>query len=148
MCFPKRKNNHFNIFYKINPFFFRYRANNCMRKLTVLMRTCESEIGKRNEQMKILLEAYDKYQTHNQTLCNILQAMKSTRDELSKCSECRWMMCQVTRGVSRPICLHLTRNDCHTFDEYIHIIIIFLYLNENGCFYPIKNTGTYTVTYW
>lgn len=63
-----------------------FNANNCMRQLAVLMRTCESEIEKRNEQVKILLDAYNKYQSHNQTLCNILEAMKSVRDELSKYS--------------------------------------------------------------
>jgi len=64
--------------------FSRFKANNCMREITTLMKTCESEIERRNEQIKILLEAYEKYQSHNKTLCNILQEMKSARDELSK----------------------------------------------------------------
>lgn len=57
-----------------------------MQSLTDLMRRCESEIEKRNQQVTILLEAYKKYQNHSQSLCSILQAMKTIRDELSKCS--------------------------------------------------------------
>lgn len=55
-----------------------------MEQLTVLMRNCESEIEKRNQQVTILLDAYEKYQNYSRSLCSILQAMKTARDELSK----------------------------------------------------------------
>jgi hypothetical protein len=54
-----------------------------MEKMCGLMRNCESEIEKRDEQIKILLEAYEKYQTYNESLRSILQSMKNVRDELS-----------------------------------------------------------------
>lgn len=57
-----------------------------MEQLTVLMRNCESEIEKRNQQVTILLDAYEKYQNYSKSLYSILQAMKTARDELSKYS--------------------------------------------------------------
>lgn len=57
--------------------------NDCLKKLCVLMRNCEDEIEKRNQQVEILLEAYEKYQNHNKSLSSILQMMKTIRDELS-----------------------------------------------------------------
>ncbi|XP_025421766.1 uncharacterized protein LOC112691642 [Sipha flava] len=59
------------------------KINSCMEKMCGLMRNCESEIEKRDEQIKILLEAYEKYQTYNESLRSILQSMKNVRDELS-----------------------------------------------------------------
>lgn len=56
-----------------------------MQKLAGLMKDCESEIKERNHQMTILLEAYEKYKNHSQTLGSIIQTMKTVRDELSKC---------------------------------------------------------------
>lgn len=47
------------------------------------MRHCESEIEKRNQQVEILLQAYEKYQNHSETLRSILRSMKTVRDELS-----------------------------------------------------------------
>lgn len=57
--------------------------NNCLKKLCGLMRNCEAEIEKRNQQVQILLEAYEKYQSYNRSLSSILQTMKTIRDELS-----------------------------------------------------------------
>lgn len=57
--------------------------NSCLKTICGLMRNCESEIEKRNEQVKILLEAYEKYQTYSESLRSILQSMKTARDELS-----------------------------------------------------------------
>lgn len=57
--------------------------NNCLKTLCGLMRNCEAEIEKRNQQVEILLEAYEKYQNCNKSLSAILQTMKTTRDELS-----------------------------------------------------------------
>lgn len=54
-----------------------------MEKICGLMRQCESEIEKRNQQVKILLEAYEKYQNHSESLHSILQSIKTVRDELS-----------------------------------------------------------------
>lgn len=53
-----------------------------MEKMCGLMRNCESEIEKRDEQIKILLEAYEKYQTCSESLRSILRSMKNIRDEL------------------------------------------------------------------
>lgn len=55
-----------------------------MEQITVLMRNCESEIEKRNQQVTILLDAYEKYQKYSRSLYSILQAIKAARDELSK----------------------------------------------------------------
>lgn len=57
-----------------------------MQTLTGLMKHCESEIEKRNQQMVILLDAYEKYKNYNQSLCSILQTMTKVREELSKCN--------------------------------------------------------------
>jgi len=54
-----------------------------MQKICVLMRHCESEIEKRNQQVEILLQAYEKYQNHSESLRSILRSMKTVRDELS-----------------------------------------------------------------
>jgi len=56
-----------------------------MQTLTELMKHCESEIEKRNQQVKLLFDAYDNYQNHSNTLCSILQAIKTVRDQLSLC---------------------------------------------------------------
>lgn len=61
----------------------KLKVNNCMRQICELMRHCESEIEKRNQQVEILLEAYEKYQNHSESLRSILQSMKTVRDELS-----------------------------------------------------------------
>jgi len=47
------------------------------------MRHCESEIEKRNQQVEILLQAYEKYQNYSESLRSILRSMKTVRDELS-----------------------------------------------------------------
>jgi len=47
------------------------------------MKHCESEIEKRNQQVEILLQAYEKYQNYSDSLRSILRAMKTVRDELS-----------------------------------------------------------------
>jgi len=54
-----------------------------MQQICGLMRNCEAEIEKRNQQVEILLQAYEKYQSHNESLRSILQTMKTVRDELS-----------------------------------------------------------------
>lgn len=51
--------------------------------MCVLMRHCETEIEKRNEQVEILLQAYEKYQNYSESLRSILQAMRTVREELS-----------------------------------------------------------------
>lgn len=56
-----------------------------MKTLTALMKNCESEIEKRNQQVTILLEAYKKYQNSNESLYSIIQTMKTVREELSEC---------------------------------------------------------------
>lgn len=57
--------------------------NNCMQKICGLMKNCESEIENRNQQIKILLEAYEKYENYSRSVYSILQSMKTVRDELS-----------------------------------------------------------------
>ncbi|XP_015370147.1 PREDICTED: uncharacterized protein LOC107166121 [Diuraphis noxia] len=59
------------------------KVNNCMQQICILMRHCESEIEKRNQQVEILLQAYEKYQNYSESLRSILRAMKTVRDELS-----------------------------------------------------------------
>lgn len=54
-----------------------------MKQLCELMRYCEANIEKRNQQIEILLEAYIKYQNYNKSISSILQTMKTIRDELS-----------------------------------------------------------------
>ncbi|KAE9525623.1 hypothetical protein AGLY_014150 [Aphis glycines] len=61
----------------------KLKLNNCMQQICGLMRNCEAEIEKRNQQVEILLQAYEKYQSHNESLRSILQTMKTVRDELS-----------------------------------------------------------------
>jgi len=58
-------------------------VNNCLQQICGLMRHCESEIAKRNQQVEILLEAYEKYQNYSESLRSILQSIKTVRDELS-----------------------------------------------------------------
>lgn len=57
-----------------------------MKTLAGLMKHCESEIEKRNQQMVILLDAYEKYKNYNQSLCSILKTMTKVREELSNCN--------------------------------------------------------------
>ncbi|XP_025192795.1 uncharacterized protein LOC112592860 [Melanaphis sacchari] len=59
------------------------KMNNCMQQICGLMRHCESEIEKRNQQVEILLQAYEKYQNYSESLRSILQSMKTACDELS-----------------------------------------------------------------
>jgi len=54
-----------------------------MQQICGLMRHCESEIEKRNQQVEILLQAYEKYQNYSESLRSILRSMKTVRDELS-----------------------------------------------------------------
>ncbi|XP_060860167.1 uncharacterized protein LOC132937370 [Metopolophium dirhodum] len=61
----------------------KLKVNNCMQQICVLMRHCESEIEKRNQQVEILLQAYEKYQNYSESLRSILRSMKTVRDELS-----------------------------------------------------------------
>lgn len=48
------------------------------------MKGCELEIQKRNQQISIFLEAYEKYKTHSESLHSILESMKKVRNELSE----------------------------------------------------------------
>ncbi|XP_026817080.1 putative uncharacterized protein DDB_G0292292 [Rhopalosiphum maidis] len=61
----------------------KLKMNNCMQQICGLMRHCESEIEKRNQQVEILLQAYEKYQNYSESLRSILHSMKTVRDELS-----------------------------------------------------------------
>uniref|UniRef100_A0A2S2NCE2 Uncharacterized protein n=1 Tax=Schizaphis graminum TaxID=13262 RepID=A0A2S2NCE2_SCHGA len=61
----------------------KLKMNNCIQQICGLMRHCESEIEKRNQQVEILLQAYEKYQNYSESLRSILQSMKTVRDELS-----------------------------------------------------------------
>lgn len=47
------------------------------------MKKCESEIEVRNQQVKILLDVYEKYQNCNKSLFSLLESIKTARDELS-----------------------------------------------------------------
>lgn len=55
-----------------------------MKKIAGLMKNCESEIEKRDQQIIIFLEAYKKYQNYTESLYSIIEAMKKVRDELSQ----------------------------------------------------------------
>lgn len=59
---------------------------NCLKTICELMKNCESEIEVRNQQLKILLDAYEKYENCNKSLYSILRSIKTARDELSICN--------------------------------------------------------------
>lgn len=65
-------------------YFFRLKINTCLQKIVGLMKNCELEIQKRNQQVDILLEAYDKYKAHSEALYSILESIKTVRNELSQ----------------------------------------------------------------
>lgn len=54
-----------------------------MQKLVGLMQHCETDIENRDQQIKIILEAYSKYQNYSKSMYSIIESMKEIRDELA-----------------------------------------------------------------
>lgn len=54
-----------------------------MQKLVELMQHCENDIENRDQQIKIILEAYSKYQNYSKSMYSIIELMKEIRAELA-----------------------------------------------------------------
>lgn len=57
-----------------------------MQKLVELMQHCETDIDNRDQQIRIFLEAYTKYQNYNKSLYSTLESLQKIRDELASIS--------------------------------------------------------------
>ncbi|VVC41761.1 Hypothetical protein CINCED_3A024020 [Cinara cedri] len=62
------------------------RLKYLMQKLVELMQHCETDVKNRDQQIRIFLEAYNKYQNYNQSLYSTLVSLQEVRDELASVS--------------------------------------------------------------